>query len=156
LDATASKTLQKRLLYRAGHARRREKMNIDLKEIRKMVTVALIQERVGYYGHQVDGDAGQASDPPQIEEMIDEAEQQVQNSEASARNIALAAIAKAVHDLVGPLFKAGLQKDILSPILKNFNNEVVLGLRRAEELKRKEAEEAKAEVVSQTLATGGE
>ena len=45
-------------------------MNIDLKEIRRMVTTALIQERVGYYGSQVEGDAGEVADAPDIGAMV--------------------------------------------------------------------------------------
>ena len=128
-------------------------MNINLREIRKMVTVALIQEYVGYGPGK---DAGQPADPPSIEEMIDEAEQQMEMSDASDRNISLATVGKAVHELVVPLFKAGLGKDVLSPILTSFGNQIKAAIAAADETKRKEAEETKADVTSQTLVTPGE
>ena len=106
-----------------------------------MVTVALIQERVGWPGNDPAGDAGQPADSPAIEEMIDEAEQQMEMSDASDRNIALATVGKAVHELVVPLFKAGLGKDVLSPILTSFGNQIKAAIAAADETKRKEAEE---------------
>ena len=131
-------------------------MNINLREIRKMVTVALIQERVGWPGNDPAGDAGQPADSPAIEEMIDEAEQQMEMSDASDRNIALATVGKAVHELVVPLFKAGLGKDVLSPILTSFGDDLQKALDVHDEAERKKAEEVKAVVASPTLETPGE
>ena len=116
-------------------------MNIDLKEIRKMVTTALIQERVGYYGNQVEGDAGQPSEPPAIDDLVDEAQEQISNLEMSKTNVAQAAVAKATGDLVGPLVQAKIKPAEIKTMLQNFYAEM---MRKIEQSKAQEKEDEEA------------
>ena len=127
-------------------------MNIDLKEIRRMVTTALIQERVGYYGSQVEGDAGESSDAPAIDEMVEEAEQQQRQMGAAHKNAVAASVAKAAEDLVGPLVATGVKSDVVKDILSKLYSSTMATIENAEEDKRKEVEAATADL--QTPVTG--
>ena len=123
-------------------------MNIDLNEIRQMVTTALIQERVGYYGSQVEGDAGEPSDAPAIDEMVDEAKDQMDNLEMSKTNVAQAAVADATERLVGPLVQAGIDSEDIKKMLQDLYGSVMDKIKTSKEEDKKETEMAKTDVAT--------
>jgi hypothetical protein len=121
-------------------------MNIDLKEVRKMVTTTLIQERVGYYGSGVEGDAGEPSDAPAIDEMVDEAKDQMDNLEMSKTNVAQAAVADSTERLVGPLVQAGVDPKDIKEMLNDLYVKVMDKIRLSNEEDEKVAAAAKIDI----------
>tara|TARA_R110000824_G_scaffold209531_1_gene395316 strand:+ start:4957 stop:5343 length:387 start_codon:yes stop_codon:yes gene_type:complete len=128
-------------------------MNIDLKEVRKMVTTTLIQERVGYYGSGVEGDAGEPSDAPAIDEMVDEAKDQMDNLEMSKTNVAQAAVADSTERLVGPLVQAGVDPKDIKEMLNDLYVKVMDKIRLSNEEDEKVAAAAKIDI---SAAAAGE
>jgi len=125
-------------------------MNIDLKEIRKMVATALIQERVGYYGsgNNVESDAGELAEAPEIDAMVEQAEEEMSNLEMSKTNIAQAAMADTAEKLAGPLVQAGVNADVVKGILNDLYSKVMDEIEMSKEEKTREAEVAKSDIGS--------
>ena len=125
-------------------------MNIDLKEIRKMVTTALIQERVGYYdsGVATESDVGEIAEAPEIDAMVEQAEEEMSNLEMSKTNIAQAAMADTAEKLAGPLVQAGVNADVVKGILNDLYSKVMDEIEMSKEEKTREAEVAKSDIES--------
>ena len=123
-------------------------MNIDLKEIRKMVVTSLIQERVGYSGGATAGDpdAGELAEAPEIDAMVEQAEEELGNLDMSKTNIAQASLADAAEKLVGPLVQSGVQGDTVKGILNDLYNKVMDEIERSKARKSKEIEAAKLDI----------
>ena len=119
-------------------------MNIDLKEIRRMVTTALIQESVGYHGGQVDGHVGEIADAPDIAAMVDAAGDAISNLEMA--NAAQAALADATEELVGPLIQAGLSGDEVKEMLENLYSTMMDKIDRHTQAASKEADETRVDL----------
>jgi len=126
-------------------------MSIDLKEIRRMVTTALIQERVGYYGSQVEGDAGEVADAPDIAAMVEDASDAISNLEMAKTNAAQAALADATEKLVGPLIQAGITSDEVKEMLEDFYSTMMDKIERSEQEASKRADDTKADLESPTI-----
>ena len=121
-------------------------MSIDLKEIRRMVTTALIQERVGYYGSQVDGNAGELADSPDIAAMVEDASDAISNLEMAKTNAAQAALADATEKLVGPLIQAGITGDEVKDMLEDFYSTMMDKIDRHTQAASKEADETRVDL----------
>tara|TARA_R110001583_G_scaffold6811_9_gene34321 strand:- start:3507 stop:3893 length:387 start_codon:yes stop_codon:yes gene_type:complete len=121
-------------------------MNIDLKEIRRMVTTALIQESVGYHGGQVDGHVGEIADAPDIAAMVDAAGDAISNLEMAKTNAAQAALADATEELVGPLIQAGLSGDEVKEMLENLYSTMMDKIDRHTQAASKEADETRVDL----------
>ena len=121
-------------------------MNIDLKEIRRMVTTALIQESVGYHGGQVDGHVGEIADAPDIAAMVDAAGDAISNLERAKTNAAQAALADATEELVGPLIQAGLSGDEVKEMLENLYSTMMDKIDRHTQAASKEADETRVDL----------
>ena len=119
-------------------------MNIDLKEIRKMVTTALIQERVGYYGHQVEGDAGEPSEDPNFDELIADAEQGLKQGEAARENQAKGVTFKSFRELVAPLALAGIPPSQIKDMLGKWYSEVMSSIQLVKNVKEEQADASAA------------
>jgi len=110
---------------------------MNLNEIKKMVISSLIQERVGYYG-AMDGDAGGPADPPDIQDIVDNAEKEMKQLLAAQDNT-LDAIATEVAEMVTPvLVHSGVPGDQVVEIVSDFLTKMHDAVQAVQE-KRKEA-----------------
>tara|TARA_R100001509_G_scaffold12149_1_gene6286 strand:+ start:967 stop:1326 length:360 start_codon:yes stop_codon:yes gene_type:complete len=92
---------------------------MNLNEIKKMVISSLIQERVGYYG-AMDGDAAGPADGPDIEDIVDEAEQELEQLKAAQGNI-IDAVAGQIAELAAPaLVQSGVPGDEVVKLVSDF------------------------------------
>jgi len=102
-----------------------------------MVVNSLIQERVGYYG-AMDGDAGGPADPPDIQDIVDNSEQEMKQLLAAQDNI-LDAVAAEIAELAAPaLVQAGVPGDFVVEMVADFLTQMHTAVEKAKE-KRKEA-----------------
>jgi hypothetical protein len=110
---------------------------MNLNDIKKMVVNSLIQERVGYYG-AMDGDAGGPADPPDIQDIVDNSEQEMKQLLAAQDNI-LDAVAAEIAELAAPaLIQAGVPGDFVVEMVADFLTQMHTAVEKAKE-KRKEA-----------------
>tara|TARA_R100000234_G_scaffold40559_1_gene24290 strand:+ start:5981 stop:6358 length:378 start_codon:yes stop_codon:yes gene_type:complete len=110
---------------------------MNLNDIKKMVVNSLIQERVGYYG-AMDGDAGGPADPPDIQDIVDNSEQEMKQLLAAQDNI-LDAVAAEIAELAAPaLVQAGVPGDFVVEMVADFLTQMHTAVEKAKE-KRKEA-----------------
>ena len=110
---------------------------MNLNEIKKMVIVSLIQEKVGYYG-AMDGDAGGDADAPDIQGIVNDAEKELKQLMAAQGNI-MDAVAAQIAEIAAPaLVQAGVPGDqvvkLVSDFLTNIHQVVQDAKQKAREL----------------------
>mgnify|MGYP003628312548 FL=1 len=109
---------------------------MNLNEIKKMVVISLIQERVRYNG-VMDSDAGGDADTPDIQGIVDGAEQEIKQMIAAQGNI-LDAVATEIAETAGPaLVQAGIPSDEVVKLVSDFLTQMHDAVRIAKE-KRQE------------------
>lgn len=107
---------------------------MNLSEIKKMITVSLIQERVGFYG-PIDGNAAGPADEPDIQGIVDQAEKEIKQLAASQTNLLEAAIAQIAEIIAPALVHAGVDGGKVVQLVNTFSNQIKEAVREARQKK---------------------